>query len=817
MRPDIRAVAEALWQDAQYGARVLSRSRGVTFVIVLALALGIGANSAMFSVVDAILLHPLNYERPQELCVIFDRDAQGQLRSTSSSNFLEWRKARSFSAMAAWAPSVYVLDGDQPVQVYGARVTANMFEVLGAKPFLGRTFLNGEDGLDGSATVSKVVVISYGLWKDALGLDPDVLGRVLRLSGTPFTVIGVMPKGFELINRRHQLWLPAVLTGTNRDYRYLTVVGRRNTAASDAVSEMRSISLSLAEAFPGNNRGWSAYPQDMHEWLVDQRTRSRLLLLLAALGLVLLLACSNVAGLLLARSASRTREIALRVSLGATRGRIIAQLLAESLLLSMMGGAVGLLVAWALVEIAPGYVPVNALGPSAIFELNLRVVAFSLILSVLTGILFGLAPALAASRTNVRDALQDSTRSSTGGRTRQAFRQAVVAGEIAVALALLSGAVLTVSSLRRLATVDVGLDTNNVLTQRIFLPASTYDSARTLALHRQILSRVAEMPGVTQAALGGTLPLSRPNMEVAFDLESDPVRAMADMRSVVYITASPGYFNVLKIPILAGREFADTDSQDAPRVAIVNQAFARRYFPNGEIVGQRLRVARPVLGTNDFEPIDYVRIVGIAGNVSMDDIGVSASPVLYVPVAQNVWTTAHWLAVRTASSSSAVAANVRRVIRELDPAQPLDPSTSLEERFSAQFAAPRFQSVLMGLFAVLALLLAAVGIYSVNAYAVTQRTREIGLRLALGASPAAVIQGLFRQGMTLAMIGIVAGLVAAAAMNSVLSSILTDIAGFEARPVLGAALVLMIAAASACLLPAWRATRIDPAITLRKE
>lgn len=817
MRLDIRAAIRAILQDARYGARVLSRAPATTAVIVLALTLGIGANTAMFSVVDAILLNPLSYEKPDELCVVFDRDPQGGLRGTSASNFLEWRKAKSFSGLAAWAPSVYVLEGDQPAQVYGARVTANMFQLLGVNPIIGRAFLNGEDGLDGSATVSKVVVISYGLWKDALGSDPGILGRTLRLSGNSFTVIGVMPQGFELISSRHQLWLPAVLTGTSRDYRYLMVVGRRKAALSEAASEMQAISQSLAEAFPTSNRGWSAYIQGLQDYLVDGRTRSRLILLFATLGLVLLLACSNVAGLLLARSVSRSREIALRTSLGATPGRIVAQLLAESLLLSLMGGTAGLVLAAVLVQLAPAYVPVNALGPTASFDLNFRVLGFAFAISVLTGMLFGLAPALAASRTKVQQALQDGTRGSTGGRVRQMFRQGMVAAEIAVALALLSAAALTVRSLQRLESVDVGFNVSNVLAQRIFLPATTYDAEQSLSFHRQVLERAAALPGATQVVMGSILPLARPNMEVAFDLESDPVRPLANMRSTAYITASPGYFSVLKIPLRAGREFENTDSENAPRVVVVNEAFARRYFPNGDAIGRGVRLNRPMLGTNEFASVEPATIVGIVGNVTMDEIGAPASPVLYAPMAQNVWTTAHWLAVRTAVAPSSIAASLRRAIREIDPGQPLDPSTSLEERFSGQFAASRFQSRLMGLFSILALLLAVVGIYSINAYAVTQRTREIGVRLALGASPSSVISNILGRGMTVAAIGVVVGLGAAAALNTALASLLVDINGIELAPMLSAALVLTVAAAAACLLPAWRATRIDPAIILRKE
>lgn len=772
----------------------------------------------MFSVVDAILLHPLLYENPQDLVIVFDRDPHGDIRGASAGSFLEWRKAKSFSGLAGWAPSVYVLEGGvQPVQVPGGRVTANFFDVLGVKPFRGRTFLPGEDGLDGSATVSRVVIISYGLWRDALGSDPDVLGRAIRLNGSPFTVIGVMPRSFEFVNRRHQLWVPAVLDVTNRTYRYLMVLGRRNTPPAGAATEMQAISQSLAEAFPASNRGWSAYIVGFQDWLVNPHMRSSLLLLFAALGLVLLLACSNVASLLLARAAGRNREIALRASLGATRSRIVGQLLSESLLLSLLGGAAGLGLAWSLLQLAPSIVPASAIGTSAPFELSGRVVGFTLAVSILTGILFGLAPAFAASKPNLKESLQEGTRGATGGRGRRLFRHAMVTVEVAVALALLSGAMLAARSLQRLAASDVGLNTDNVLAQRIFLPAAVYDAVQSLDFHRQVLERVKALPGVLDAATGSTLPLVRPGMEVSFDLESDPVRPPADMRTVEYLTASPKYFSVMKIPVLAGREFEDTDSENAPRVAIVNQAFTRRYFPNGDAVGKRVRFNRPILGTNDLGSVEYATIAGVVGDVTLDEIGAPATPLLYAPIAQNVWATAHWLAVRTATNTGSVAAAVRRIVKELDPSQPLDPATSLDERFSAQFAAPRFQARLMALFAAMALMLAVVGIYSINAFAVTERAREIGVRLALGASQGSILRGVLRQGVQLTFAGLIVGLAGAAVLNSALKSILTDVSEMEPLPILGAAGVLLVVATLACLLPAWRATRIDPAVALRKE
>jgi putative ABC transport system permease protein len=808
---------QAVTQDARFGARILLRSPGIMALVVLALALGIGANSAMFSVVDALLLHPLSYDKPEELTIIFDRDTRGQLRGASAGNFVDWRKAKSFTGMAAVAPSVYVLGGEHPVQVLGGRVTANIFDVLGVRPMMGRKFLVGEDGLDGSATVSNVAVISYGLWRDALGSDPNVLGREIRLNERKFAIIGVMQPDFELFNRRHQIWVPAVLDAANRDYHYLQVVGRLKASMGEAKSEMQSLSQTLAEAFPADNRGRVATVESLENWLVDRPVRTRLLMLLAAVGLVLLLACSNVASLLLVRSASRSREIALRASLGATRGRIMGQLLVESLMLSLSGGLLGLMLAAVLIFAAPSFVPASAIPTTAPLELSSKVIGFTLLISIATGILFGLAPAVAASKPDVQEALQDATRGSTGGRGRQMFRQAMVTIEVAVALVLLSSALLMVSSLQRLSALDLGLNINNVLTQRIFLPANTYNSERALRFHRQVMEQVAALPGVVGVAMGSNLPLKSLGMQAPFDLESAPVRTTGEMPGTGYVTVTPGFFSLLKIPIRGGREFDATDSENAPGVVVVNAAFADRYFPNGNVVGARIRLSKPVLGTNSFGRVEYVEIVGVVGNVTLEEVGAAPTPTVYAPVAQNVWSTAHWLVVKTSGDPTRLAQSVRSAIIALDTTQPLDAATSLQGSLATQFAEPLFQSRLMGGFALLALGLAVVGIYGVNSYSVTQRQREIGVRLALGATGGSILSDILGRGMKLTLAGIVLGLGGAVGLNSVLRSTLLDVGAVEVTPMLSAAAILAVVAAAACYLPARRATQIDPAITLRKE
>jgi putative ABC transport system permease protein len=556
----------------------------------------------------------------------------------------------------------------------------------------------------------------------------------------------------------------------------------------------------------------------MQTWLVDRTIRDRLLLLFAAVGLVLLLACTNVASLLLARSATRSREIALRVSLGATRGRLIGQLLTESCLLGLLGGTLGLLLAALLINAAPSFIPANALPTSAPIELNAYVAAFTLGISLFTGLLFGLAPALAVSSPDVQEVLQDSSRGSTGGPQRQFFRQVMVTFEVAVALILLASATLMLQSMRKLARADLGIDVNNTLTLRIFLPATGYNAERSLRFTSQVLDRVKSVPGVEVAGLGSNLPLNRYSMEVPFDLESSPPVPQGDMPGSGYITVSPGYFGALGVPLAKdGRDFSITDAAGSPAVLIVNQAFARRYFGDQNPIGKRLRINRPILGSNGFSPTEYEQIVSVAGNVTLEEIGAPPQPLIYAPLTQNVWSTVTYLTVRTRGEVGRITEAARGFIMEQDPNQPLEAASSMTALFDSQFAEPRFQFGLMSAFAFLALALAVVGIYGVNSYAVTQRQREIGVRMALGASPGHVLIPLVAEGMKFTGIGIFIGIIGAMAMGTVLNSVLVGVTLTNPIPLMFAALLLAVVAAVACYIPARRATRMDPAITLRQE
>jgi putative ABC transport system permease protein len=813
---------QSLFQDIQFGARVLLRSPGITLAVILALALGIGANTAMFSVVDALILHPLRYQNPSELVVVWDRDPQGQLRGSSSGDFLDWRKAKSFSALAGWAGSTYTLTGlDRPLQIYGARVTAEFFKTLGVKPVLGRTFLEGEDGLDAASAsvspVSRVAVIGYDTWQNTMSGDPNVLGRTIRLNQTPYAIIGVMGPDFQFLSRRHQVWVPAVIDPVNRDYRYLTVVARLKASRGVAAAEMTALGQSLAEAYPKNNNGWSIQVQDFQDFLVNGRLRTRLLLLFAAVGAVLLLACTNVASLLLARSAARGREIAVRISMGATPGRVVRQLLTESVMLAMMGAALGLGLAALLIDLAPRFVPVNAIPTTAPIQLNLLVLSFTLGIALVTGVLFGLAPALSLARHDVRDTLNDASRGSTGGPGRQRFRQSMVVIEVAVALILLAGAALMAESLRRMTEIDLGFDVKRVLTLRLFLPAARYNAAQAYQFHMRAKEKIASLPGVESVGAGTNLPLVRLSMYAPYDLDTAPPRGPAERPDVGYASISPGYLQTLGIPLKRGRDFTDYDRAGAPAVALINEAFASAQFPNQDPVGRQLLVNPPVLGQNGFGETLRAEIVGIAGNVKLGDLSAAPEPILYIPLAQNVWSTITYLTIRTRGDAASLGPAIRREMADLDKEQPVEQIGSMEQSFSDQFAEPRFQSRVMGAFAALALVLAVVGIYGVNAYSVTQRQRELGVRIALGARPGDVLREALGEGLKLSAVGIALGLAGAYAMNSVFRSVLVGVTAVNPVTILAAAGVLAAIALIACYIPARRATRIDPASALRQE
>jgi putative ABC transport system permease protein len=802
-------------QDTRFGARIFSRTPALTGSIVLLLALGIGANSAMFSVVDGLLLHPVRYQDPERLVFVWSHDPQGALSDVSPADFMDLRaQSKNIADPSAWMPTSFVvLGGDRPRQTAGARVTANFFRTLGVKPVLGRTFLPQEDGLDNPANAERSVVISYRLWQQDLAADPNVLGRTLSVDSVPYTIIGVVPDDFRFLWRPHDLWIPVSLKVHERDFRDLVVIARLTGPEARAASELRVIARSLAQAYPKSNRGWTLQIEDLKEQLLNRTFRLRLLLLSGAVGLVLLLACTNIASLLLARAATRRGEIAVRISLGATAGRLAQQLLTESALLALSGGALGLALAWTLIRAAPKFVPANAI-PGGPIELSMPVVWFSLALSAATCILVGLAPALGMARSEQQTQLKQSGRGSTAGRAGHRARQIIVAAEVASALILLAGAWLMASSLRNLTNADPGFDPSSVLTVRLVLPSSKYNATQALRFYRLGLEHIARLPGVQSATVGTCLP-GNCFMQASFDREGS-TRDEAELPVSPYAAVGAEYFELLRTPLLRGRFFSDADNENTPLVAIVSDALAARYFPGEDPIGRSIVVHRPVRFQNTQETV-RLEIVGVVGNVKSSDLAADPRVMIYVPHSQNPFSRAVWFAARVAGNPASLASAVRAGFMAIDKEQPVEQVGSLDQMRATQFAQPRFQTVLMGSFALLALLLAVVGIYGVNAYAVAQRRSELGLRMALGATRGAVLRQVIGQGMLPTGIGIMVGVAGSIAMSSLLRSVLVGTGRLDPMAFAGAALVLAAAAVLAGYLPARRATRIDPAIILRLE
>ena len=809
---------ENFLSDVRFGARIIARSPVISLWVILALALGIGANSAMFSIVDAMLLHPVDYTEPGRLTLLWEKDAQGVERRVSAANFLDWRaRAKSFTELAGWAAVTYVMTGsDLPRQVTGATVTSNLFHTLGVRPVLGRTFDAEEEAVEKGGDTAPVVLISYRMWQDNFGGSPNALNSSIRLNGIPHTVVGVLPADFEFLARR-DVWVPLSINRLDRDYRYLFVVARLRGSPERAAAEMKALARTLGQEYPASDGGWTVEVQGVLDWLVNRTFRTRLLLLFGAVALVLFVTCANVAGLLLTRSIARVREMAVRVALGASRTRLVRQLLTESMLLSLLGGAAGLLVGWLLIRAAPAIVPPNAIPATVPMRINGLVAGFTLGIALATGIIFGLAPAIAAMRVDVQNSLKEGGRGSTGGVLRRRFRQAMVAVQVAVALMLLTTAALMQQSLSRLTQTAPGFTFKNVLTVRVFLPAAAFNATRAVAFRRQAVERLRALPGVESVSAASSLPLAGSYMEVPFDLEDSPPRPQAERPGVIYTTVAPAYFETLGIPVKSGRTIAETDHETAPPVVIVNEAFVERYFPTENPVGKRILLNRPILGKNGFEDTIRAQIAGVSGDVSMGRGSPAHRPMIYAPDSQNHFSPSIWFAVRSTGNLAAIASAVRTQLMRMAGEEPVDQFGSLEETFINQFSEPHFQARMMGAFAVLAILLAVIGIYGVNAYAVAQRRHEIGVRMALGATPADVLQATVWSGMRLTFLGIGAGLLGAIAAASVLRSVLVGVNATSPVTLSMAAVMLALVSLIACYLPARRAMLIDPASALRQE
>ena len=808
---------ETLLQDIRYALRVLSKRPAFTVVAVATLALGIGANTAIFSVVSAVLLRPLPYAQPERLVALWETSAQAgremnNRNEVAMGNFLDWRMKQSvFDGIAALTYANVNLTGvAEPERIQGAAVTTNLFQVLGVQPVTGRGFLTDEENPDSP----RVVIISHELWQRRFGSDPDIVGKTLTLNGNQVSVVGIMPPAFVLefpIARQVEMWLPMRIAASNNDRQshYLYVIGRvkQGVSLEQAQAGMNVLAGQLQEQYPKTNSDRGANVVPLQQQLVGN-VQPYLRVLFAAVGFVLLIACANVASLLLARVTARHKEVAVRMAIGASRWRIVRQLLTESILLSTLGGLAGLLLAYwetdLLVALTPPEVP--RLG-----EIGLHgpVFAWTLGVSIITGVLFGLAPALGASKPDLNESLKEGGR-STAGSGRSRMRNLLVVSEIALALVLLIGAGLMIRSFARLQRVSPGFEAKNLLTMNISLPRQKYQKNQQIsAFFDQLFERIRSVPGVEVVAGIDPLPMSGNDGTTGFVVEGAPPRAVGDRPEVGERTATPDYFHAMRIPLLKGRAFSERDREDAPRVVIINEALARSFWPDEEALGKRL-------GFRASDPQVWHEVVGIVGNVKHRSLNADPKPELYFPYSQypNNFMS---LIVRTSSDPTNTIAEIRNQVLGVDPDQPVFDIKTMGERLSKTVATSRFVMLLLGVFAALAMILAAVGIYGVMAYTVSQRTHEIGVRMALGAGAPDVLKLVVGHGLKLVLAGVGIGVAAALALTRLMESLLFGVSATDPLTFAVISAVLTGVALAACFVPARRATKVDPMIALRYE
>jgi putative ABC transport system permease protein len=788
---------QTLWQDLRYAARMLIKKPGSTFIAILTLALGIGANTAIFSVVYGVLLKPLPYRDAERIVVA----------NISPPDFRDLKAAiQSFDRIGLWASNLYnVTSGDETVQVQGAIVTPELLPQL-TQPVLGRFWGPEED-------LQPLAVISHDFWQSNFGGDATVIGKTIRLFGKPHTIVGVTPSEFQYPSRECKIWNTFGLAMAetpqqmeNRQFRIFRAVAhlKPGVSVTQMQAEVGAISQRLQQQYPDTNAGVNISFTPLKERLVGDVSRA-LWILFATVGFVLLIACANIANLTLARLAVRERELAIRTALGAARGRVLRQLLTENLMLASFGGALGLLFAiWgldALLKFNPDNIPrLIEVG------LNTPVLLFTLAAVVVTGLIFGLVPAWQVTRGNVNQMLRDGGRGTLGQAHRRRLRGALVVAEVALSLIVLTGAGLLLKSFHRLLNVDAGFKAENLLTVNLGL-VGVKDETRRIGVLREALARVAQVPGVVAASSGSALPPINAQRATRFAIEGLPP---INNNIAYFISISPDYFRALGTTVHEGREFSTRDNERTARAVIINQFMARSLFPQESAVGKRVQIV------NSEQSSEWREIIGVVADVRYSGLDDATTMTIYTPFAQTpfLWS---YLMIRTAVPPTTLIPSVRQAIKASDPT--LEPASlrPLDQLVSEAVAQPRFYTFLLGAFAVLAMVLSAVGIYGVLAYTVTQRRREIGVRLALGAARGAVLRMVLWQGLLLTLTGVVIGLVGAWAMTRLLESMLFEVSATDPATFAVISLLLVAIAMLACWLPARRATKVDPMIALRVE
>ena len=810
-------VLESLWQDLRHAARTCRRNPGFTAAVALTLALGIGANTAIFTICNAILLRPLPYHDPDRLVMLWERQRTGDAGSVAPANFLDWRaQTHSFDRVTAIHPFPnFVLSGAGDAQrLTGAAVSWDFFSLLGIEMSMGRSFLPEEDRPD----ANRVVILPYSTWETRFGARRDILGSGITLNDVRYTVVGVLPRDFEFVNTAKDfqagtafdLWVPVAINTqkASRGSHPLRVFARLkpNVTLEQAQADLDVVAANLARAYPEDNKDKGILAVPLFQQ-VTARPRPALLTLLGAVGFVLLIACGNIANLLLSRGAARQRELSVRLAIGAGLHRLAQQLLVESLFLATIGGALGLLVAIVAMQVAGPYLPADVSRATTV-GIDPRVLLFTTVVSLTTGLLFGLAPLIQARRVNPADALTAGTRVATGLPMR--LRSSLLFGQVAVTVVLSIGAGLMARSLWTLLHVPTGFNADHVLTARVTLPPSRYpDQARVAALHRDVLDRTRATNGVRAAGLTAYLPLTGADNAWSFYIEGRPPLPIGVYEFAKYRPVSDGYFEALGMPVVRGRSFNPSDSKiSGDPIVVINEFMARKYWGTEDPIGKRLR----------FGGKTWRTIVGVVGDVRHGSLDDEVQPEMYVlfaqaPTPEGLAT----LVVRTAGDAAAITTAVRRIVGDVDASLPIDRIRTMDQVVSSSVGTPRFQTIVFAALALLALTMASIGIYGVTSYTVTQRTREFGIRVALGASRGTILRRVFAQSGAVIGAGLCAGLLAAVGLTRLITGLLYGVTPLDSVTFVTVPLFLFGVACLATYLPARRATRVNPIVALRVE
>ncbi len=804
----------------RYAIRTLRRSPGFTIIALLTLALGIGANTAIFSFVNGVLLKPLPYSDPHGIVMVWEKPPGGSRNGISTLNFLDWKNQNTvFANIAAinYGGNVTLTGAGRPEEFPGVRVSASYFDVFGVQPVLGRTFAPGED----QPGKSLVVVLSHRLWENRFGADPSIIGRTLTLNAKPYTVIGVMPANSSFDRTFEQLWTPLAFDPRDmtRDYHWLLSFARLKPGVSleKAQGVMNAIGARIAETYPQSNKGWGVTVERLEDRIVGNQLRSSLLVLLAAVGAILLIGCANLANLTLARGAAREREIAVRASLGAGTWRLIRHVLVENLLVAVAGGALGLALGYAMIRGLIWLAPPFSLPSEANVSIDPAILLFTLAISLITALLFGLAPAIHATRVDPASSMKEGGRAASSGAGRARLRSALIVSEVALAFVLLAGAGLLLGSFYRMLQVDTGFTSTNITTAHLPIARDRFPQPAQLLQYVRLLDqRLRAIPGARDVAFTNVLPMEGWGDGMPFLIAGRPFVDRANRRACFYKRVTSTYFRTLDIPLLRGRTFTGDDTRGGAPVIVINQEMAKRYFKGEDPIGKRILIQEILYGQPGLGPEIPWEVVGIVGDEQTGSLIDTKDPGLYVTFDQSPTDDVN-MVLRGSVDPRTLTSAIYAAVHAVDKDQSIAELQTLEQIKTGTVASDRMQTMLLAIFAALALLLAAIGIYGVISYSVTQRTHELGIRAALGASRGSLLAMVIRRGMRLTVLGLAIGAAGALALTHLLGSLLFGISPRDPLTLALVAAVLSIVALAACYIPARRAAGIDPLVALRYE